>query len=300
MKVIESNELTKTYFRKKALNKLTFSIEENKITGLIGRNGAGKTTLLKIIAGFIKETSGEIKVFSEQPFNNLNASANSIFVDDQMSFPPALQLYELLEVAGSFYPNWNQQLAKGLFDYFSFDPKAYHNRLSKGRTSTFNMIVGLASRCPLTIFDEPTTGMDAAVRKDFYRALLKDYIAHPRTIILSSHHLDEIEDVLEDVLLLKDGRSFLHLPMSDLKEWAVGIKGSVEKVRQWTDGENVLYESQMGTGAKYVVVKNTFSNHAMNEMKQMGLEITPVRASDICVYLTGDQKGGIDHVFNEG
>ena len=68
------------------------------------------------------------------------------------------------------------------------------------------MIIGLAARCPLTIFDEPTTGMDAAVRKDFYRALLKDYIAYPRTIILSSHHLEEIEDLLEDVLLIHDGK----------------------------------------------------------------------------------------------
>jgi ABC-2 type transport system ATP-binding protein len=299
MTVIECRDLTKTYFRKRALDKLSFTIEENKITGLIGRNGAGKTTLLKIIAGFIKETSGEIKVFSEKPFNSLNASVNSIFVDDQMSFPPALQLYELLDAAGDFYPNWNQSLAKGLFDYFSFDPKHYHNRLSKGKTSTFNMIVGLASRCPLTIFDEPTTGMDAAVRKDFYRALLKDYIAHPRTIILSSHHLDEIEDMLEDVLLLKDGRNFLHLPMTDLKEWAIGIKGPVEKVKQWTDGEEILYESQLGIGTRYMVVKNNYSDQALQNMNQDDIEMTPVRASDLCVYLTKDQKGGIDHVFND-
>ena len=184
MKVIECNNLTKTYQGRNVLRNLSFSIEENKITGLIGRNGVGKTTLLKILAGFIKKTSGEVSVFTEDPFNSLTVSANSIFVDDQMGFPPALQLKEILEVAGSFYPNWDSEFAKRLFDYFSFDPKHYHNRLSKGKTSTFNMIIGLASRCPLTIFDEPTTGMDEAVRKDFYRALLKDYIAHPRTIIL--------------------------------------------------------------------------------------------------------------------
>ena len=84
MSVIECQDLTKTYFGgKTALNGLTVSIEENKITGLIGRNGAGKTTFLKIIAGFLRETSGEVTVFSERPFNSLKVSANSIFIDDQ-------------------------------------------------------------------------------------------------------------------------------------------------------------------------------------------------------------------------
>jgi ABC-2 type transport system ATP-binding protein len=296
VKVIECTGLTKTYLRKAVLNNLTFSIEENTITGLIGRNGAGKTTLLKILAGFIQETSGKVRVFDESPFNSIFVSTNSIFVDDQLSFPPALQLQEILEVAGTFYPNWDMKLAMGLSKYFDFDPKSYHNRLSKGKTSTFNSIIGLASRCPLTILDEPTTGMDEAVRKDFYRALLKDYLAHPRTIIISSHHLNEIEDLLEDVLLIKDGKKHLHKPISELKEWAIGIKGPTEKVLELTNGEDLIYENRIGTGTMYAVVKNNFSTL---EMEKAGIELSPVRASDLCVYLTKDSKGGIDDVFNQ-
>jgi ABC-2 type transport system ATP-binding protein len=294
--VIECTGLTKTYLRKPVLNNLTFSIEENTITGLIGRNGAGKTTLLKILAGFIQETSGKVRVFDEGPFNSLFVSTNSIFVDDQMIFPPALQLQEILEVAGSFYPNWDMKLAKGLAKYFDFDSKNYHNRLSKGKTSTFNSIIGLAARCPLTILDEPTTGMDEAVRKDFYRALLKEYLAHPRTIIISSHHLNEIEDLLEDVLLIKDGKKHLQLPISELKEWAIGIKGPTEKVLELTNGEELIYENRIGVGTMYAVVKKNF---ATLEIEKAGLELTPVRASDLCVYLTNDSKGGIDDVFNQ-
>jgi ABC-2 type transport system ATP-binding protein len=295
VKVIECTGLTKMYFRKPVLNNLTFSIEENTITGLIGRNGAGKTTILKILAGFIQETSGKVRVFDEGPFNSLFVSTNSIFVDDQMIFPPALQLQEILDVAGSFYPNWDMKLAKGLAKYFDFDPKNYHNRLSKGKTSTFNSIIGLAARCPLTILDEPTTGMDEAVRKDFYRALLKDYLAHPRTIIISSHHLNEIEDLLEDVLLIKDGKKHLHLPISELKEWAIGIKGPTEKVLELTNGEELIYENRIGADTMYAVVKDNFSTLAM---EKAGIELSPVRASDLCVYLTNDSKGGIDDVFN--
>jgi ABC-2 type transport system ATP-binding protein len=296
VKVIECTGLTKTYLRKPVLNNLTFSIEENTITGLIGRNGAGKTTLLKILAGFIQETSGKVRVFDDGPFNSLFVSTNSIFVDDQMIFPPALQLQEILEVAGSFYPNWDMKLAKGLAKYFDFDPKNYHNRLSKGKTSTFNSIIGLAARCPLTILDEPTTGMDEAVRKDFYRALLKDYLAHPRTIMISSHHLNEIGDLLEDVLLIKDGKKHLHLPISELKEWAIGIKGPTEKVLEITNGEDLIYENRIGAGTMYAVVKNNFGSL---EIEKAGLELTPVRASDLCVYLTNASKGGIDDVFNQ-
>src|SRR3954451_6808016 len=299
MKVIECKDLTKTYLRKNVLNKLSFTIKENTITGLVGRNGAGKTTLLKNICGLIKETSGEIKVFSERPFNNLNVSVNSIFVDDQMSFPQALQLGEILEVAGSFYPNWDQDLAKRLFDYFSFDSKHYHHRLSKGKTSTFNMIIGLAARCPLTIFDEPTSGMDAAVRMDFYRALLKDYMAYPRTIILSSHHLEEIEDLLEDVLLIHDGKIFFQIPISELKEWAIAIKGPIGEVVHMIKGKQVLFQKEIGVNTQYTVVRNDFSESSLKMAYLAGLEITPVPSSDLCIYLTNESKGEIDDVFKD-
>ncbi|GIN63466.1 ABC transporter [Robertmurraya siralis] len=297
MNVIECNGLTKAYFRKNVLNGLTFTIEENKITGLIGRNGVGKTTLVKILAGLIKETSGEVRVFEQHPFNNLYTSANTILVDDQMFFPPALQLHELLEVAQSFYPNWDMELAQRLLQYFSFDPSHYHQTLSKGRTSTFNMIIGLASRCSLTILDEPTTGMDEAVRKDFYRALMKDYLAHPRTILISSHHLNEIEDILEDVLLIKNGKTLLHESISDLKEWAIALQGASTVVQKWLVERNCIFQRQVGKDTLYAVVRDDFTKENKEEALRGGVEFIPVKASDLCVYLTNDTKGGIDDVF---
>ncbi|MFB6467306.1 ATP-binding cassette domain-containing protein [Cytobacillus sp. Hz8] len=299
MNVIECRDLTKTYYRKKALNGLSFSIEENKIIGLIGRNGAGKTTLLKIMAGLIKETSGEIKVISEKPFNSLQVSQNSIFMDEHLAFPPALQLQELLEEAGRFYPNWNHQLAQRLFAYFGFDPKDYHNRLSKGKTSVFNAIIGISARCPITIFDEPTSGMDEVARKDFYRALLKDYITYPRTIILSSHHLDEVEDLLEEILLLKDGRKLLHMSISKFKEWAIGFRGKKEVVKEWIGNRDLIYSQYLGIDTMYGVVKNEYSEELLEKARMSGLEVSPVRSSDLCVYLMSETKGGIDDVFND-
>lgn len=295
MKVIECGGLIKRQGQLNALNDLSFTIEANTITGLIGRNGAGKTTLLKILAGFWRITAGDVKVFSESPFNNLLVSANSIYIDDQMDFPTSLTIKEILDEAGRFYEKWDKQLAERLFDYFSFHPKQIHNNLSKGKKSTFNMIVGLASRCALTMFDEPTTGMDAAVRKDFYRALLKDYIAHPRTIIISSHHLEEVEDLLEDVLLIENGKKHFHLPMDELKQYAVGLTGRTEIMLQWTHDKEVIFKESIGNDTTYMVVRNDFL--PVEQAKSLGIKISPVSSSDLCVYLTNKTNGGIDDVF---
>ncbi|WP_223701786.1 ABC transporter ATP-binding protein [Sutcliffiella deserti] len=298
MKVIECSDLKKVYGHSPILNGMNFNIEENKIIGLIGRNGAGKTTLLKILSGFLTETAGELKVFGERPFNSLNVSANTIFVDDFMSFPTSLNLGEILETAGRFYHLWDGELSKRLFEYFSFTPKQQHHTLSKGKKSTFNMIVGLASRCPLTIFDEPTTGMDAAVRKDFYRALLKDYLAHPRTIIISSHHLEEIQDLLEEVLLIDNGRTQLHLPMEELKEYAISVTGKASLVEEWNMDKEVLFTKRIGADSLYAAIRNNFSEESFRKARDLGLEIGKVSASDVCIHLTSKMKGGIDDVFN--
>lgn len=299
MNVIECDGLIKKFGRLKAVNNLSFNIEENKITGLIGRNGAGKTTLLKILAGFLRPSSGNVKVFSENPFNSINVSEKTIFVDDNMVFPATLSLAEVLKEAGRFYKDWDAKLALGLFDYFSLNPRQHHSNLSKGMKSTFNMIIGIASRCPLTIFDEPTTGMDAAVRKDFYRALLKDYVEHPRTIILSSHLLNEIEDILEDIMLIKDGTKCLHMPVLDLKEYAVGVRGKAEAVNGLAATCEIFHHETIGKDSIYVVIKNNLDTQKRQIAKMSGVEISPVNTSDLCVYMTAKTKGGIDGVFNK-
>ncbi len=293
MNIVECQNVRKAYGNKEALKDISFHIRENTITGLIGRNGAGKTTLLKVIAGYYHETSGDIKVFSSRPFNNLQVSTNMILIHEDMMLPSSLNLEELLRTGEHFYPNWNMELAFRLMNYFSLDPKQKHANLSKGMKSTFNMILGLCARCPLTIFDEPTTGMDAAVRKDFYRALLKDYLSFPRTIIVSSHLLNEIQELLEHVLLLKDGEVKLHLPVEELKSYALGVRGEASLVQEWIKDKDVLYETGIGIGYTYAVVRNTF----VEEQRVQGLEFGSVEPTDVCVYLTNTSTGGIDDVL---
>lgn len=297
MKAIEFTNVTKSYGHRSILNHMNFSIKQGVLTGIIGRNGVGKTTLMKIIAGHIKETSGDVHVFSERPFNNLKVSANSIFIDDTMSFSEKLTLKDILQEAKRFYANWDAPLAQGLVKYFGLYPNSRHNHLSKGQMNTFNAIIGIAARCPLTIFDEPTTGMDSAVRKDFYRALLKDYIAHPRTILLSSHHLEEIEDLLENILLVNNGIARFHGPIIELQEMFIKIIGTEEVVRDYIAEKNVY--SRQTNGPYYeALVEDTFTLEEKTHMQANGIKIFPVPANDAYVALTSSSKGGIDDVFD--
>jgi len=296
--VIVCNELTKIFGSTRAVNNLSFTLAPEGITGLIGRNGAGKTTLLKIIAGYLLPSTGSIQVFAENPFNSVKVSANMIFIDDNMAMPELMYLTEILESASSFYANWDHKLAMGLFEYFNLQPKQYHSKLSKGMRSTFNMIVGLAARCPLTIFDEPTTGMDVAVRKDFYRALLKDFMQHPRSIILSSHLLNELNDILSDILLIKDGAKYLHLPVDELSEYAVGLQGQEDIIAEMTRNTEVFYRKKLGKDSLYVAVRNQYTKEELQKARLKGIEVSSVPTDDLCVYLTAKHEGGIDDVFD--
>lgn len=298
MPVIEMSALTKTYNHTKAVNQLTLHIEEKTITGLIGRNGAGKTTLLKLIAGYYRPTSGEIRVFGENPFNSLKVSSNLIFIDDAMNWPRSLSLAEILKAESAFYLNWDMGLAERLLAYFFTNPNQRYHQLSKGMRSTFNMIVGLSSRAALTILDEPTTGMDSAVRKDFYRALLKDYLQFPRTMILSSHLLSEAEDILENIVLIKNGELVLHQPVDDLKEMAVGLQGKEDVITNFLQGKTLYHREMFGPDTTYAVVKNTFAEDDRLKAKRLGIEMTVVSTNDLCIYLTDREKGGIDDVFS--
>lgn len=294
MKTIECREVKKKYSNMNALEDITFELSDQKITGLIGRNGAGKTTLLKILTGFIMPSSGEVCVFGRNPYNDLLVSANSILVDDQMTFPDSLNLEEILNLAPTFYKKWDAELAKRLLNYFKINPKLKHSNLSKGASATFNLIFGLSTHCELTMLDEPMNGMDEAVRTDFYRALLKDYIAHPRSILISSHHLAEIEHLLEDILLVHQGKVILHQSLDEIRDYAVGLQWTTADLDKWTAGEEIYYSKQIDAERKYVVVKNTST---IEKACAEGASIQSLSASDVCMYVTSDTKEGIDDVF---
>lgn len=297
MIAVTCQDLSKTYGDKNALHNLNCTIAQDAITGIIGRNGAGKTTLLKCIAGFYRPSGGTIRVFDQDPYDNLAVSAGLIFVDETMTFPEGQNLGRLLEICGRFYAAWDAPLAAKLLDYFNLPAGTMPQKLSKGMLSTFRSILGLCAHAPLTIMDEPTSGMDSGVRQDFYRALLKDYVAHPRTIILSSHLLGEIDHLLEYILLLADGRDLLSAPVTELAGYALSLSGKVSQLTPLLAKRTILRQETPLPGHLTVTIVNDLSPAERTALTAAGITSSAVSVNDLCNILTAGSKGGIDHVF---
>lgn len=299
MHVIETEKLSKVYDSATAIDQLSLTIGENKLIGLVGRNGAGKTTLLKLIAGYLLPSAGTIKVFGEPPFNNLTVSSNMMLTNDRLPVIPTLTIAEIMDSMALFYPHWDHELAKRLCQYFELNPKVYPNTLSKGQQSTLYTIIGIAARCPLTLLDEPTTGMDKAVRKDIYRVLLKDYLNHPRTMIISSHLLNELEEILEEVILLDKGQKRMHLPVEELSRLVIRLRGKKEALAPVLETKLVIDQQALGPDSLTVVVKNELPEDLLRSLRQQQVEILSVPTDETCVYLTKTKQGEIDDVFND-
>ncbi|MER2190798.1 MAG: ABC transporter ATP-binding protein [Solibacillus sp.] len=288
--MISCQHVRKSY-KTDILTDVTFSIEEPKIIGLTGRNGVGKSTLFKLLAGHSKVTSGDIKLFGEQPFNNLFVAANTILIDEKMTFPSTLSLGNILKQAKRFYPNFALARARSLADYAKLPLKSYHQHLSRGQRATFNLIYALCTRCAVTLLDEPMNGMDEAIRDDFYRAILKEFMEAPRVIIISSHHLSEMEHLLEDIILLDDGVVKKHDAIEVFQQYAMRVRGMKEEMEPLLLGETVLAKKQ--NGPFYEVIIEASGKRALQEKGHY------LSASETCKLLTEKSQGGIDDVFRE-
>lgn len=189
-----------------ALDGVTLEIRPGAITGLIGRNGAGKTTLASLIAGFRGVQTGSILVDGAAPWENAAITQRVCFMRDIGGVSDDDKTIETVRIVQALRPNFDRAYFDELMDLFGVPLKSKPNKLSRGQRSALAAAIALASRCDLTIVDEIHLGMDAVARRLFYDALMADYIAHPRTFVVSSHLLDEIEDQLEDVVILHKGR----------------------------------------------------------------------------------------------
>lgn len=293
-KLLVTKKLNRAYGAKKAVNDITLTLEENNIIGLIGRNGAGKTTFLKMLAGYTMPSSGELTLWGQPVFDNLDVISQLVFVDEEIQYDPSFRLEDILQVSACAYPNWDEAFARKLIRYFRLETKKHYEKLSRGMKTQFNMIVGLSSRAPLTLLDEPTLGLDAAVRKDFYNILLKDYIEHPRTIIISSHLLSEMENLLTELVLIDEGSLVLHEPIDVLQDYGIYLEGNKDTIQQFVAEKTVYSTETLGQSAM-VAMRNDLSDSDRAYLYQANIEVRKIPVQDICIYLTkGREEGGFD------
>ena len=287
-KVVEVRNLTKSYGSVTVVNQVSFAIEANKIYGLLGRNGAGKTTIMRIITAQEFATSGDVQVFGEAPYENHRVLSQLCFVKDSQKYPNNYRLIDVLEQAAWFFPQWDREYAFALSDEFRLPLKRRMNALSRGMLSAAGAIVGLASRAPLTIFDEPYLGLDATARSLFYDQLLEEYAERPRTIILSTHLIDEVSRLLEHILVMEQGKLILDEDAEALRGRAFTVVGPVANVDTYAAGKELLAREPFG-GQVAATVMGSGDVSDRQQAEALGLEIVPVSLQQLIVHLTGEQ-----------
>ncbi|OMF37043.1 ABC transporter ATP-binding protein [Paenibacillus sp. FSL H8-0548] len=294
-KVVELKQLMKSYGNIKAVNNVSFSMDEAKIYGLLGRNGAGKTTIMHMITAQLFATSGELKVFGESPYENNRVLSQICFIKESQKYPDIYRIIDVLNIAASFHPNWDHDYALSLAEEFRLPLKRKMKKLSRGMLSSVGIIVGLASRAPLTIFDEPYLGLDAVARSLFYDRLLEDYSLHPRTVILSTHLIDEVSRLLEHVIVIDNGSLIIDEEAEALRGRAFTLAGPKASVESFTAGKEVIHHEPFGSLLSATVMGHwDASEHSQAEA--LGLELAPVSLQQLIIYLTNGkmQRKAVD------
>ncbi|MDQ0646470.1 ABC-2 type transport system ATP-binding protein [Microbacterium natoriense] len=283
--VIEVHNLTKRYKDKNALDDVTLSLEPGAIYGLLGRNGAGKTTLMSILTAQNFETSGTVKVFGEHPYENARVLSRLCFVRESQKYPDDAHPRHAFKAASMFFPNWSQAVADDLVEQFQLPMRQKIKKLSRGQLSAVGVIIGIASRAEITFFDEPYLGLDAVARQIFYDRLLEDYAEHPRTVILSSHLIDEVANLIEKVIVIDNGRIILNDDTDAVRDRAVTVIGDASVVDSWTTGREVLHRESLGRVVS-VTTLGALTPEERADVTAAGLELAPVSLQQLIVRLT--------------
>lgn len=286
---IQVNNLVKNFGSVTALKNVSITIEQNKIYGLLGRNGAGKTTLMQMLTGQDFPTQGSVSVFGQNPVENSEILQEICFIKESQRYPDSFKAKHVLKSAPNFYKNWDAEYATQLVEEFRLPLNRVIKKMSRGQQSALGVILGLASRAPITYFDEPYLGLDAVARHLFYDHLLRDFTENPRTIILSTHLIDEVSNLLEHVIVIDEGEILIDKDAEDVRGTATTLTGKADIVDRFIGGREVLNRQSLGSLASVTILAR-LSHEEQQQAAAQNIELTPVSLQDLIVHATSDSK----------
>ena len=216
--VVRIMHLSRSFGRKEALRDVTIEIRRGQVFGLVGENGAGKTTLIQHILGAYKAKSGQVRVFGIDPTYDPTAVLSRIgYLSEDRDLPTWMRVGDLMRYMQAFYPNWDETYAERLRDELELPPDQRVRNLSRGEKAKAGLLIALAHRPELLLLDEPSSGLDAIARQDILGAVVRSVAEEGRTVLFSSHLLDEVERVSDHVAMLHEGRLTLDMSMDTIK-----------------------------------------------------------------------------------
>ncbi len=259
--------LSRHYGTVTALDGVDVELAGGAIHGLLGRSGAGKTTLLRILAGQELPSGGTVT----------GVPAGVCLVREDQTYPDTYRVSHALRAAALLQPHWSAEVAADLVTRLGLPTDRKVKSLSRGMRSMLGATIGLASRAPLTLLDEPYLGLDAVARATLSAALLADYAEHPRTIVLSTHLIDEVADLLEHVVVLDGGRVVLDDDTDALRGRAVTVSGPSASVERFVAGCGELHRTQLGATLRVTAVGTSAAVPA-------DLDVAPVSLQQLIVH----------------
>jgi len=216
--VVEVQGLTRRFGAKTALDNVSLSVRRGIVFGLVGENGAGKTTFIKHLLGLFRAKSGSVRVFGLDPVREPVSTLGRIgYLSEDRDLPDWMRVHELLNYTQAFFPKWDETYARELLETFALDPRQKIKTLSRGQRAQTGLLVALAHRPDLLLLDEPSSGLDPVVRRDILGAIIRTVADEGRTVFFSSHLLEEVERVADDVGMIHAGRLVLNAPLDQIK-----------------------------------------------------------------------------------
>ncbi|MGV8146751.1 MAG: ATP-binding cassette domain-containing protein [Alkaliphilus sp.] len=286
MNTIEIKSITKKYGKTMALNDINLTIKPNLIYGLLGRNGAGKTTLLNLISNRIFPTSGEILLGGEKVIENDRALNKMFYMTEANIFPNTVKVKDAYKWTREIYKSFDMKYANELSDKFELNVSKKIKQLSTGYTSIFKAIIALASSAEVLLLDEPVLGLDAYHRDMFYEELIKNYSENPKTIIISTHLIAEVADVLEEIIIIKRGKIIKQKSSEGMLSTVYTVSGENNKVEQYLKNRKCIGAKIMG-GFKIVTVLEDVKNKDVDLANKLDLKFGKAELQKLFIDLTG-------------
>ncbi|MDO5712921.1 MAG: ABC transporter ATP-binding protein [Tissierellia bacterium] len=294
---IKVENLSKVYGKKKALDGLTFTLEEGKFYGLLGKNGAGKTTFMKTLNGQILPSSGNIYINGKN-IQDKNCDLGQIFyIGDDDIFLPKRKVKEYLSYLKLTKKEFDERKAREYFELFGLHDKMKFGKMSTGENTLLKVSIALSMNVPILVFDEPVLGLDPNHRELFYKCLLDVYMERQPTILLATHIMEEISQLVEEIVIIDQGKVLCQDSVEDLRQKGFSISGTKEKVELYVKGAShiqVLKREELGEYSIYYCFgeKKDRLKFLLERgvLKKDDVEFQPLPLQKLFIVLTNHEK----------